>query len=612
MANKNINILMKLTDQFTKPMLKATNATKAQTKAVQAAQQKTVSFVNKANNKFLGLVKGIGRATLAITGLAGAFSLVGLKRFAGEAMELANKQIEAETKLEAALKHVDSIAAGGTGRLKQAKKELLGVASEIQKVGVIGDDVTIAGMQQLATYGMTEKQIAKLAPGLADLLAQQKGLNASQEDAVTYAKALGKAMNGSTDSLKRYGIIMDDAQKKAFQMANEEERAAMLADLLEKRVGGVNAELAKTPAGQIKQTQNAWGDMMENIGKRLLPIKAQLYSFVGQYIPDIQKAAMKFMDWLQPNIDKFISWFQGHTGDIKSAIKTIGDILKKVWKVIKPLLNFVVEHASTILKVIAAIGAAFVAINIVMKIMQVVRVIQTVISVMGPIPLIIAAIIIVLILIVKNWDKIKAKIIEVVNKIKAKLQPLINWIKTAFNNVKTVVCAVWDAIKTKVETVVNKIKDIVNKVKDAIIQGWDKVKGAIGNIFDGPLTAATNLYNMIKKLIDKLKEYKELLSNGSLPTGGSSSGYVWPHNATGTPYWKGGPTHINEGNRGEIVDLPNGTRIIPHDKSMKEVGSGTTVNVNLTVAGNVIGNREFMEACGQYIANKTIGALGVV
>ena len=608
MANKNINILMKLTDKFTKPMLKATNATKAQTKAVQAAQQRTVSFVNKANNGFLRMVKGIGRAALAVTGLTAAFSLVGLKRFAGEAMELANAQIEAETKLESALKNVDAIAAGGSKSIKAAKKELLDVASQIQKIGVIGDEITIAGMQQLATYGLTEKEIGKLAPGLADMLAQQKGMNASQEDAVAYAKALGRAMNGSTAALSRYGVIMTDAEKKAFEMANQEERAAMLADLLEKRVGGVNAELAKTPAGQIKQTQNAWGDMMEEIGKRLLPIKAQLYSFVGDYIPQIQAAAMKVMDWLQPNIDKFISWFKAHTDDIKAALQTVGKILKAVWKVIKPLLNFVVEHASTIIKIIAGIGAAFVALNIVTKIMQIIDIIKLVISFTGPIPLIIAAIIVVLILVIKNWDKIKAKVIEVVNKIKAKLAPLINWIKTTWNNVKTVVCAVWDAIKTKIETVINMVKDIISKAKDVIIQGWDKVKTTIGGIFDGPLAAAKSLYNWIKKLIDKLKEWKDAYqeANGHM----SPSGLI-THNATGTPYFRGGMTHINEGNRGEIVNLPSGTQIIPHDVAKKQT-SGTTVNVNLTVTGNVIGNREFMEATGEYIASKTIGALGVI
>lgn len=611
MANKNINILMKLTDQFTKPMLKATNATKAQTKAVQAAQQKTVSFVNKANNKFLSLCKGIGKAALAVTGLTGAFSLIGLKRFAGECMELASAQEAAETKLETLLWHCKELAAGGNEEIKRAKDYLVDTAKQLQKVGIIGDEVTLAGMQQLATFQMTDKQIAQLSKGMTDLLAQTKGVNASQEDAVQTANLIGKAMNGQVGALTRVGIIMTEEQKAAMKVANQEERAAILAEILEQNVGGVNEALANTPLGQIKKTQNAFGDMMEDIGKRLLPIKAQLYGFIGQYIPNIKDAAMKVLDWLQPNIDKFISWFQGHTDDIKSAIKTVGDILKKVWKVIKPLLNFVVEHADTILKVIAAIGAAFVALNIVMKIMQVVQVIQMVISVMGPIPLIIAAIIIVLILIIKNWDKIKAKVIQVVNAIKAKLQPLINWIKTTWNNVKTVVCAVWDAIKSKVETVVNKIKDIVSKLKDAIVKGWEKVKGAVGNIFDGPLAAAQKLYDLVTKLISKLKEYKELLSNGSLPTTGSPSGLVYG-NATGTSYWKGGYTRINEGGRGEIVDLPNGTRIIPHDVAKNQVGSGTTVNVNLTVSGNVIGNKEFMEACGDYIASKTIGALGVV
>jgi hypothetical protein len=39
-------------------------------------------------------------------------------------------------------------------------------------------------------------------------------------------------------------------------------------------------------------------------------------------------------------------------------------------------------------------------------------------------------------------------------------------------------------------------------------------------------------------------------------------------NAAGTDYWRGGLTSINEAG-GEIVDLPTGTRIIPHDVSME-------------------------------------------
>lgn len=46
------------------------------------------------------------------------------------------------------------------------------------------------------------------------------------------------------------------------------------------------------------------------------------------------------------------------------------------------------------------------------------------------------------------------------------------------------------------------------------------------------------------------------------------AGLRLPGNANGTDYWRGGPTRINE-QGGEVIDLPRGTRIIPHDVSMR-------------------------------------------
>jgi phage-related protein len=42
-----------------------------------------------------------------------------------------------------------------------------------------------------------------------------------------------------------------------------------------------------------------------------------------------------------------------------------------------------------------------------------------------------------------------------------------------------------------------------------------------------------------------------------------------PHLARGTDDWAGGFARINEGGRGELVNLPNGAQVIPHDVSMK-------------------------------------------
>ena len=59
------------------------------------------------------------------------------------------------------------------------------------------------------------------------------------------------------------------------------------------------------------------------------------------------------------------------------------------------------------------------------------------------------------------------------------------------------------------------------------------------------------------------------------------------------------------------MNLPNGTQIIPHDVAKKSNG-GSSIVVNLTVQGNLIGNRTFMEQTGDYIVRKIIAAQGVV
>ena len=87
---------------------------------------------------------------------------------------------------------------------------------------------------------------------------------------------------------------------------------------------------------------------------------------------------------------------------------------------------------------------------------------------------------------------------------------------------------------------------------------------------------------------------------------GTESGH-----ATGTPYFRGGKTRVNEGGRGEIMNLPNGTQIIPHDVAKKQQ-KANNVSVQVTIQGNVIGNRAFMEQTGAYIANKILVAQGVV
>lgn len=140
------------------------------------------------------------------------------------------------------------------------------LCSAQQELGIIGDEVQLAGAQELATYLELTSSLEKLIPVLNDMNAQQYGFNATCESSVTIATMLGKVMNGQVGALSRYGYTFDEAQEKILKFGTEEERAAVLADVVSASVGGMNAELAKTDSGKQQQLLNTLGDMKETLG----------------------------------------------------------------------------------------------------------------------------------------------------------------------------------------------------------------------------------------------------------------------------------------------------------------------------------------------------------
>ncbi|PKM72851.1 MAG: hypothetical protein CVU91_07435 [Firmicutes bacterium HGW-Firmicutes-16] len=165
-----------------------------------------------AGKALSGMQRSAGLVKTAIIGALSYISVASVVNFGKSAVLAAEAQIDAETKLMAVLQNVKSIQAKGPEAYKESAKVLESVASNLQKVGVIGDEVTLSGMQQLATFQMSDDQIKVLSTGMTDLLAQQKGLNATQSDAVTIANMIGKAMDGNVGALSRVGISFTDAQ----------------------------------------------------------------------------------------------------------------------------------------------------------------------------------------------------------------------------------------------------------------------------------------------------------------------------------------------------------------------------------------------------------------
>ena len=153
----------------------------------------------------------------------------------------------------------------------------------------------------------------------------------------------------------------------------------------------------------------------------------------------------------------------------------------------------------------------------------------------------------------------------------------------------------WDTVKAKAGEVWNSIKTAFGGIRDSITGAFSAAKEKVAGFFSW--------------LNQKIESVPIL---GSIYKGGKNAvSWIADHldgNAMGTPYWRGGLTRVNE-RGGEIMNLPSGTQIIPHDVSVKAAG-GRSVTVNVTIQGNVIGNREYTEQVGEYVGRKVLAALG--
>lgn len=185
-----------------------------------------------------------------------------------------NTQIEAETRLATVMRQ----RMDATDEDIQAMKDL---ASAQQELGVVGDEVQLAALQQVATFATERSTLETLLPAMNNLLVQQRGLNATQSDAISIANKAGKALMGQTGELREAGITFTDAQEQVMKFGTEQERAAMFAQVVTENVGNMNAELAKTDGGKAKQAADWIGDLKEQVGATYASIQPFITSFAS-------------------------------------------------------------------------------------------------------------------------------------------------------------------------------------------------------------------------------------------------------------------------------------------------------------------------------------------
>lgn len=367
----------------------------------------------------------------------------------------------------------------------------------------------------------------------------------------------------NVENLTKIGVAVFDAQGKMRSLvdiaADFNEKTKSMSDSEKQFIslqtfGGIgarafnqlaqNAEAFRKQQQQITDSQGAmnqaYEEMNQSLGANLQLAKnsgmAILYKIGEKLAPQVKEIANYLVD-----LSKKIS--RADDGTLDWAIS--------IGKVVVGLFAFF-KAASTTMSIVSTIAANMKTLRAVFSIIQIaasglfkvliigIRAVATA-FLTNPIGLAITAIIVVLMLLYYNWDTVKDYLIAGWNMLKNAINSVVNW----FNG--TLVPAWNDGI--------NAIGNFFNNLWEGIKAG---VSGAVSFIKEGINTIISALNGISFHIPDWVPNW-----------GGKDFSLNIPLLFTGTENWKGGLAKIHD-QGGEIIDLPSGTRVMPHDKSVKE------------------------------------------
>ena len=555
MANRVINTILNLRDNMSGGLIRVARNTEGVTREMESATRSVVAFKNRA-------VSALGSATKSFVKWGAASA--GAVTAAFLAMDSATEDYRiAQGKLNTAYE-----AAGYSAETAAT------AYNEFYQI--LGDtDTATEASQLLSKLVQNEQDVTKwtrVAAGVSGTFGDSLPIEGLIEATNETAK-VGRVTGVLADALNWVGISEDKMNERLERTSSEAERNRILLETLTGSYDDAadafyrnNEQLV-----QARKNQAALSAMTAKLGNASAIAKNSLMRLFGVQ-EDGSIRAGSALAWLNDRAESVLAKFQewSQDGTMDALAQKLDQGLARAGEMAGNAFQWVLDHGDTIKRWVVGLGTALALVKVaqfasgVMNAIKTVKLFATTVGTIvaaNPVVLAIVAAIAAISLLVANWDKVKAKAGEL-----------------------------WDGIKT-----------VFGGIKDSIVGAFNSAKEAVGSFFSWIGDKLSALDGAIESVPVIGSIYRGIKGAGSWVID-----KVTGH-ATGTSYFPGGWTRVNE-RGGEIMRLPGGTQIIPHDVSRRMVG-GTTVQVYVTVQGNVIGNQAYAESLGETIAQKLLRAL---
>lgn len=305
-----------------------------------------------------------------------------------------------------------------------------------------------------------------------------------------------------------------------------------------------NAEAFKKQQQQITDSQGAMNQAYEEMNQSL-GVNLQLAKNSGMAI------LYKLGEKLAPQVKEITNYIVDLSKKISRADDGTLDWAISIGKIVIGLFAFF-KVAGTTMSIVSTIAANMRTLKAVFSIIQIaasglfkaliigIRAVATAFM-SNPIGFIIGLIVIAIMLLWYNWDTVKEYLIIGWNMLKNAINSVVNW----FNG-----------------TLVPAWNDGINAIANFFSNLWEGIKSGVSG-------AVSFVKDAINTIIGALNGISFHIPDWVPGWGGKDFSLNIPLLFTGTENWKGGLAKIHD-QGGEIVDLPSGTRVMPHDKSVKE------------------------------------------
>lgn len=320
------------------------------------------------------------------------------------------------------------------------------------------------------------------------------------------------------------------------------------------------------------------GIIFETIGtvlQQMAPVLAQIITFIGELIAMLAPLINQLLTALAPVITQILSVI---SQVVTSLMPPLMSILEAIMSVLQALMPPIQQILTTVVDVISKIIEALSPI-----ITKVGEVIGKVVEIISPIIEIVSGIISkimeVITPIIDVIASVISQIIEIISPIIDVIASVIGTIIDIISPIIDVIGTILDAIFDAVSYVFNDIGSVIGSVFKGIQSAWNGLTSFVGGIVDGISSAFNSLVNGVKSVINGVIS----AINGAIWVinliPGVNIGSI-PYLAHGTENWQGGFAYMNEGGRGELTYLPNGSQVIPHDISVQYAKEAARANAS--------------------------------